>query len=246
MISQQRATRRLFLAVIALILLARLVEGSTQTATVAIEAGGTGEASVLLEEYSSHTAFHRSNHMPVSLEGVHLPAHHELEDGRLLHRNGHGLRSFTFYGLSMKMYVASVYSEMPIRNAHDALACTSCPLVFSFTFLRSVSQARVKFAWQKQLDWSVSHTYEGYDKDRAAFINMFGAMEDQGTVTVKFVDNETLVFDQGVLKGTIPGEDFQRAFLSMWFGEKAVDDDLKMALLGNTSSSSPQLGAATA
>jgi len=33
------------------------------------------------------------------------------------------------------------------------------------------------------------------------------------------------------LKGVIPGQDFQKAFLSMWFGTQPVTPTLKKALL---------------
>jgi Chalcone isomerase-like len=203
------------------------------SATTIIDAkGNMGEPSAFMDGYR-----HRHDLTPISLEGVVLPAYEELGDGKVLYRNGHGLRSFSFYGLSMKMYVASVYSEAPLRNTDEALGCSGCPIAFHFTFLRSVSKGQVKLAWQKQLDWSASHTYEGYERDYHSFINMFGPMADHGTVTVKFIGDETLIWDQGELKGTIQGEDFQRAFLSIWFGERAVADDLKVALLGNASAS---------
>lgn len=207
--------------------------GHVQASTASLEASPRGEISVAMEDLS-RTFDNSQDIRSVTLEGVELPAQQEL-NGKTLYRNGHGLRSFTFYGLSMKMYVASFYSEIPFRSAEDVLSCSGCPMLFHFTFLRSVRQGQVKLAWQKQLDWSVSYTYDGYDKDKAAFVNMFGAMEDHGTVTVKFVGDETLVYDQGTLKGTIKGENFQRAFLTMWFGEQAVADDLKVALLGNSS-----------
>lgn len=231
---QYRNAKHFILAFVGLLFYSRHIEGSTQSASA------NGVPSVLVEDgiiSATASGQHRwDSVVQASMEGVHLPAHYELDDGRVLYRNGHGLRSFTFYGLSMKIYVASVYSQMPIRSAEEALACANCPMVFQFVFLRTVSQSRVTLAWQKQLDWSVSYTYEGYKDDRAAFISMCGAMEDRGTLTVKFFGDETWVIDQGQFKGSIHGLHFQRAFLSMWFGEKAVCDDLKVALLGNTSS----------
>ena len=53
-----------------------------------------------------------------------------------------------------------------------------------------------------------------------------------GVERVQFVGTNTLVYDSGILKGTIAGRDFQKAFLSLWFGSKAVSPDLKAALLG--------------
>jgi hypothetical protein len=47
------------------------------------------------------------------------------------------------------------------------------------------------------------------------------------------VGTDTLVYDNETLKGTIPGRNFQKAFLSLWFGSKPIQADLKSALLGN-------------
>jgi hypothetical protein len=211
-----------------------VAEAANHVQAASIDSSGES----MVEDYpsssssSSSSSFRVSSLAPVSLEGIELPVHHNL-DGKILYRNGHGVRSFTFYGLSMKMYVASLYSEIPLRSEEDVLTCDGCSLLFDFVFLRGVGQGKVKLAWQKQLEWSVTHAYKGYKQDRDAFVNMFGPMEYKGTVTVKIVREETLILDQGTVRGSIKGVDFQRAFLTMWFGEKAVANDLKIGLLGN-------------
>jgi hypothetical protein len=50
---------------------------------------------------------------------------------------------------------------------------------------------------------------------------------------IQLVGTETQIYDNGQLKGAIQGRDFQKAFLSMWFGSNPVQQDLKTALLGN-------------
>jgi len=50
---------------------------------------------------------------------------------------------------------------------------------------------------------------------------------------IQLVGEDTVVVDQEEHKGVIRGRDFQRAFLSMWFGEKAVQASLKAGLLGS-------------
>jgi hypothetical protein len=62
---------------------------------------------------------------------------------------------------------------------------------------------------------------------------MFGAINQGGTEMIQLVGSETQVYDNGKLKGTIQGRDFQKAFLSVWFGSNPVQQDLKAALLGN-------------
>jgi hypothetical protein len=54
-----------------------------------------------------------------------------------------------------------------------------------------------------------------------------------GTESVQLLpDGRTIVIDQGIMKGVIACHDFQKSFLSMWFGKKAVAPDLKDGLLG--------------
>ncbi|KAG7351252.1 chalcone isomerase-like protein [Nitzschia inconspicua] len=106
------------------------------------------------------------------------------------------------------------------------------PLHFDFTFLRHVGQSRVVSAWTQQLEHSVTHRYDGYEQDRDRFIQLFstGHIEHGGTQTVQLVGDETRIIDQGHHKGTIVGREFQKSFLSMWVGPKAVAEDLKQNL----------------
>lgn len=219
----------LFLLQCCLLFMVSSVEAASIIQSAAVDTNGDSSN----DNMETGSSFPVNNLAPIILEGIELPVQRKL-DGKTLYRNGHGIRSFNFYGLRMKMYVASLYSQFPLRNEEDILSC-ECPLLFHFIFLKGVSQGKVKLAWQKQLEWSVSHIYDGYERDRDAFVNMFGPMEHRGTVTIKIDGNQTLVLDQDKVKGSIQGLNFQRAFLTMWFGDRAVADDLKLALLGNSS-----------
>jgi hypothetical protein len=170
-------------------------------------------------------------------EGIQLPDIRHV-NGVQLKKNGHGIRSISFFGMDIKVYVAEFYSESPLLSAEAVMEChnrddKNSPMQMDFTFLRSFGQSRVVSAWTQQLDYSVSHTYEGYKEDRDVFVELFssGPIENGGTQTVQMVGDTTLVFDQGVYKGSIQGKDFQKSFLSMWFGERAVAEDLKANLL---------------
>ena len=169
---------------------------------------------------------------PITVEGVELPDHRVI-DGMQLKRNGHGLRSLTYFGIGIRIYVASMYSSKPILTAQQAMhqdAPDNGPIQLDFTFLRYVRQSQVVSAWTQQLDHSISYKeYEGYDADRQRFIDLAssGPIENQGRQSVQLVGEETRIIDQGKLKGVIPGKNFQRSFLSMWFGNIAVAEDLK-------------------
>jgi hypothetical protein len=165
--------------------------------------------------------------------GIDLPDVRHV-NGVQLKRNGHGVRSITFLGMDIKVYVAGFYSESPLLSDQEVMACPQdSPMQMDFTFLRRVGKGRVISAWMQQLEHSVSYSsYEGYENDRDNFIDMFASpIAYGGTQTVQIVGDNTVLIDQGVHKGIIAGRGFQKAFLSMWFGERAVAEDLKAGLL---------------
>jgi len=166
----------------------------------------------------------------VEIQGVAVPAQ-TMVAGKQLELNGAGLRTFSLLMVPIKIYVAAFYTPGPLRTS-EAVMSSSGPMNFDFTFLRNVGQADVTKAWTSQFTQSVSYTYPGYDRDRDAFIAMFGALQSGGVERVQLIGTNTVVIDQGITKGTIPGANFQKSFLSLWFGSKPVSTDLKSALLG--------------
>jgi hypothetical protein len=167
----------------------------------------------------------------LEIQGVSVPSTAQV-GGEPLKLNGAGLRTFSLLMVPIKIYVASFYAPAALRSAASAMNSTG-PLQFDFTFLRDVSQSDVTKAWNSQFAQSVSYTYPGYANDRDAFIAMFGALKNGGVEQVQFVGANTVLIDQGVPKGTVPGRDFQKSFLSLWFGSNPVSADLRSALLGN-------------
>jgi Chalcone isomerase-like len=151
--------------------------------------------------------------------------------GNSLQLNGAGLRTFNLLMVPIRIYVAAFYTPAALRTA-EAVMASSGPMQFDFTFLRAVGQSDVTKAWSSQFAQSVNYTYPGYERDRDAFIAMFGPLSSGGVEQVRFVGTNTVVFDQGAKKGIIPGRDFQKAFLSLWFGKNPVAPDLKASLLG--------------
>lgn len=169
-------------------------------------------------------------------EKVELPSV-KLVDGVPLKKNGHGIRSINFFGWNIDVYVAKLYSAVPLLSEEDVLDShgKNHPMQLDFTFLRDVDKGRVVSAWTQQLDYSVSYKYEGYETDRATFIEMLSSkIANGGTQTVQLIGENTVIVDQGVHKGHIQGRHFQRAFLSMWFGAQAVAEELKKNLLSGS------------
>jgi hypothetical protein len=165
------------------------------------------------------------------IEGIDV-APHSVVEGSQLNLNGAGLRVFTLLIVPIKIYVAAFYSPQQLGTPEEVMASTG-PMAFDFTFLRAVGQSDVTKAWSSQFAQSVSYTYPGYPHDRDSFISMFGSLKSGGVEQVQFVGTNTVVIDEGITKGTIPGREFQKSFLSLWFGTNPVSADLRSALLGH-------------
>ena len=172
-----------------------------------------------------------SSAFPLEIQGIQVPQQVTV-NGQSLALNGAGLRTVKIAFIPIKAYVAAFYASAPLKS-EEAVLSSPGPLQFTFTFLKSVSQGQVTDAWQSQIQASMTYSYPDSEKDTAAFVGMFGALSQGGVEMVQFVGSQTQVYDNGQLKGTIMGRDFQKAFLSLWFGSNPVQQDLKAALLGN-------------
>lgn len=166
----------------------------------------------------------------LEIEGVRIPPAATVS-GQTLRLNGAGLRTVVLLIVPVKAYVASFYAPSPLRSEKAVLASPG-PMRFDFTFLQAVPQGQVARAWQAQFEDSVSYTYPGFDRDRDAFIKMFGALKKGGVETIELDEDVTRCYDNGILRGSVQGRDFQKAFLSLWFGSNPVMPSLKSALLG--------------
>ena len=167
----------------------------------------------------------------VTIEGVNVPPR-VVVSGTTLTLNGAGVRTVVLLVIPVKAYVAAFYAPSPLRSEQAVLSSPG-PLKFTFTFLQGVGQGQVAQAWTAQFQQSTTYTYPGLAGDRSSFIAMFGPLKKGGIESVEIEGDVTRVYDGGTLKGTINGRNFQKAFLSLWFGSNPVMPELKNALLGN-------------
>lgn len=166
----------------------------------------------------------------LELEGVDVPGQTTVA-GKTLKLNGTGVRTVTLAFIPIKAYVAAFYAPSSV-DSEAAVEKSPGPLKFTFTFLQGVNQSQVTQAWNAQFKASNTHDYPGLAKDQEDFVKCFGPLSKMGVESVEIIGDETRAYDNGTLKGTIKGKDFQKAFLSMWFGSRPVMTTLKSSLLG--------------
>jgi hypothetical protein len=164
-------------------------------------------------------------------KGVDFPDHVQIK-GTDLTLNGLGMRKATF--LKVSVYVGALYVT---RTSHDPqpLIDPSTPAELTLHFVRNVGVGDLRNAWKEG--------FERVAKDQMATL---GARVNQlNTWMSDIKTGERLDFVRlpgtgiqvsfnGAVKGTITGDDFSRAFVSIWLGPEPPNAELKSGLLGGT------------
>jgi len=162
------------------------------------------------------------------LAGVKMPDR-VVVSGKPLLLNGMGIRKATF--LRVKVYVAGLYLETKSTDAAKILASTQIERL-SLHFVHDASRSQVSDAWK-----------EGFEKNGEKLAPLRERLEKLQGFMTDFRPGDTLEFTcfpgsgvevavKGQVRGTLPGDDFTRALLSIWLGPEPPNEDLKTGLLG--------------
>ncbi len=160
---------------------------------------------------------------------VDFPEHARIDDTELT-LNGLGVRKATF--LKVNVYVAALYVTTPARDPRT-LVDPNTPAELILHFVRNVGVGDLRKAW--------SEGFERADKDqlpllsaRIAMLNswMSDMKTGQRVVFVRKPGTGLQVSVNGVVKGTVTGDDFSRALFLIWLGPEPPNAELKSGLLG--------------
>lgn len=150
--------------------------------------------------------------------------------------NGAGLRKKAFF----KVYAMALYLPEKHGEADAVLSAKGAKRV-SIILLRDLSAQQFVDALQEGV--ANNHTEAEMEtlKDRLKLFSeamlSVGEAKTGTSVLIDWIpDSGTRLSVNGQAKGKdIAGEDFYRALLKIWLGNKPVQDDLKQALLGKAS-----------
>ena len=160
---------------------------------------------------------------------VDFPEHVQVK-GIDLHLNGLGMRKATF--LKVNVYVAALYVPRPTHDPQP-LIDPGTPAELTLHFVRNVGVGDLKNAWK-----------EGFEKVAKDQMATLGARVDMLNSWMSDIKTgQTLSFVRlpgtgievsvnGTVKGTITGDDFSRAFVTIWLGPDPPNAELKRGLLG--------------
>jgi len=164
-------------------------------------------------------------------KGVNFPDQAQV-DGSSLSLNGLGLRQATM--LKVNVYVAALYVPKASSDP-NALLASPGPNELILQFVRNVGADDVRKGFTEGFEKNSKDQMPAL-KDRIAMLN--GWMTDVKTGDrVMFVHKPGTgveVSMNGAVKGTVKGDDFAKALLSVWLGADPPNPEIKAGLLGGT------------
>lgn len=165
------------------------------------------------------------------LAGVAVEDQITNANGTTLQLNGMGLREKLWFDI----YVGSLYLATP---SHDPAKVIGRPGPFRVQMdilYKEISSEKLVAAWQE--GFAKNQTQDSLAKLDTR-IKQFNALFSESTrkgdrVLIDYIPSEgTRVIKNGMLLGTIKGEDFKKAVLAIWLGGAPADTELKKGMLG--------------
>jgi hypothetical protein len=170
--------------------------------------------------------------LPVSaleVAGVNVADKARVGAGELV-LNGAGIRTRAIF----KVYVGALYLGEKKSAAAEVLAQKGAKRV-ALTMLRELSAQQLNEAFENGIQANHSAAEVDALKPRIAeLLSLFTDAKKGDVILLDFLpESGTAVSVNGTARGKpIAGEDFYRALLRIWLGDKPVDGDLKKGMLG--------------
>lgn len=164
------------------------------------------------------------------LAGVRVPETVRLHQGSgALALNGAGVRRKLFVGI----YVGALYLPQPARDLATILDMPGAKR-FSMHFVQpEIPPEKLVPVWKQGFRENLSPDAFASLRPRIANFNgLFPALREGDRVDIDLIPGiGTQVWINGDLRGKVAGDDFARALLHIWLGERPADAALKRALL---------------
>jgi hypothetical protein len=167
----------------------------------------------------------------MEIEGVDIPDTLSPPNSDItLVLNGAGIREKFF----MDIYIGALYLESKTAEAKTILNDTGSASVLMHFLYSEVSKDKLTSAWTDGFESNTSHTAMQALEERIMMFNkLFRTVREGDVIRIDYLpDSGTQVRINGEWRGTVEGNDFFRALLSIWLGEKPVTKALRKGMLG--------------
>ncbi|SGY84882.1 chalcone isomerase family protein [Moritella viscosa] len=164
------------------------------------------------------------------ISGVSIPDSIKPQ-GENLQLNGAGIRSKFFIDL----YVGSLFTHDKMEQGNDVINSDEAVAIrLNITSSMITSEKMIK-AMQEGFERATAGQSKNLDTKIAAFIDTFADPIKKGDqFTLLSVPGEGLInYKNGEFMSITSGEDFRKAVLTIWLGDKPTDKDLKKDMLNS-------------
>lgn len=162
-------------------------------------------------------------------DGVSFPEHVQAR-GETLTLNGLGLRKATIFGI--KVYVGALYVAHPTADA-NAILSSRDPVEIDLAFVFRASAGQLRDAWDEGFKRSAPDRLAQLQGRITELENRMTGLRSGQRVSFLRIPGVGVQFSlDGVVQGTIRGDDFGTAFLGIWLGASPPSPDLRTGLLG--------------
>jgi len=162
-------------------------------------------------------------------KGVGFPDQIQVA-GSTLKLNGLGLRQATM--LKVNVYVAALYVANVSSDANGILG-SNTPKALVLHFVRDVSGADLNKAWEEGFATNAKDRLPALKERIGKLKGWMADMKTGQRLSFTHKPGAGIEVDvNGAVKGTVEGDDFATAFLSIWLGAQPPNPGLKAGLLG--------------
>jgi Chalcone isomerase-like len=170
------------------------------------------------------------------IEGVRVEDQITLSDGRSLVLNGAGVRHKLMF---MKLYVGALYLPAKKSNAAEILKDTSAKRIAMFVLADEITAKDLVASLNNSLAANHIPMELALIEERLRDLNRMmiaeGVLKKGAVVTLSYLPaTGTHIRINSEEKLVIKGEDFFRALLRIWIGDKSVDGRLRDGMLGGS------------
>jgi hypothetical protein len=151
-------------------------------------------------------------------------------EGSSLTLNGLGLRLATVF--KVKVYVAGLYVVKTSTDANALLVATT-PSELILHFVRNVDANDIRKGWREGFEKNAKDQLPALKERIAILSGWMPAVKTGDRLTFIYKPGAGIQVDvNGAVKGTVKGDDFAKAFLSIWLGADPPNPEVKAGLLG--------------
>ena len=154
----------------------------------------------------------------------------QTESKQTLILNGTGMRSKFIFNI----YIGALYLPQKTTDPKQVINSADAKRVAMHFLYDKVEKKKMTDGWSDGFSDALDKaSMQSMQARIDQFNSFFPDMVEGDTVIIDFIPAQgTVVMINNNLKGTIAGADFQKALLTIWFGDSPPNEELKDGMLG--------------